>query len=78
MVELADLFHATPARLKFLRTDRAETLAIADVVRRLAMAAPGVAFTLRDVTDPDARARSCGSTPRRGIFSAGCTGGSRR
>ncbi|MBT8455326.1 MAG: DNA mismatch repair endonuclease MutL, partial [Alphaproteobacteria bacterium] len=35
-VELADLFYATPARLKFLRSDRAEAQAIADIVRRLA------------------------------------------
>ncbi|MXU64546.1 DNA mismatch repair endonuclease MutL [Oceanomicrobium pacificus] len=48
VVELRDLFHATPARLKFLRTDRAEAQAIGDVVRRLAMAEPGVGFTLRD------------------------------
>ncbi|MDO5647146.1 DNA mismatch repair endonuclease MutL [Paracoccus sp. (in: a-proteobacteria)] len=46
VVELRDLFFATPARLKFLRTDRAETQAVADVVRRLAMAEPYVAFTL--------------------------------
>ena len=51
VVELRDLFFATPARLKFLRSDRAEGMAIGDVVRRLAMAEPGVAFTLRDVTD---------------------------
>ena len=50
VVELRDLFYATPARLKFLRTDRAETQAISDVVKRLAMAAPSVSFTLRDVT----------------------------
>ncbi|OUS04272.1 DNA mismatch repair protein MutL [Rhodobacterales bacterium 52_120_T64] len=50
MVELRDLFHATPARLKFMRTDRAESQAIGDVVKRLAMAEPHVGFTLRDVT----------------------------
>ncbi|SHI76627.1 DNA mismatch repair endonuclease MutL [Wenxinia saemankumensis] len=50
-VELRDLFHATPARLKFLRTDRAEAQAVADVVKRLAMAEPFVGFTLRDATD---------------------------
>jgi DNA mismatch repair protein MutL len=50
VVELRDLFYATPARLKFLRTDRAESQAIADVVRRLAMAEPQVGFTLRDVS----------------------------
>ena len=49
-VELRDLFCAMPARLKFLRTDRAETRAIAEAVRRLAMAEPGVAFSLRDVS----------------------------
>ncbi|MDO5631175.1 MAG: DNA mismatch repair endonuclease MutL [Paracoccus sp. (in: a-proteobacteria)] len=48
VVELRDLFFATPARLKFLRSERAETQAIADVVRRLAMAEPHVAFTLTD------------------------------
>ena len=53
-VELEGLFSATPARLKFLRTDRAEAQAISDVFRRLAMAAPGVAFTLTDASDPDA------------------------
>ena len=50
VVELRDLFHATPARLKFLRSDRAETQAIRDVVQRLAMAEPFVGFTLRDVS----------------------------
>lgn len=50
VVELRDLFFATPARLKFLRSDRAEAQAIADVIRRLAMAEPGVSFTLTDAT----------------------------
>ncbi|MEZ5721397.1 MAG: DNA mismatch repair endonuclease MutL [Paracoccaceae bacterium] len=50
VVELRDLFYATPARLKFLRSDRAEAQAIADAVKRLAMAEPHVAFTLRDVS----------------------------
>ncbi len=50
IVELRDLFYATPARLKFLRTDRAEAQAIADVVRRLAMAEPSVGFSLTDVS----------------------------
>ncbi|MTH59089.1 DNA mismatch repair endonuclease MutL [Paracoccus litorisediminis] len=48
VVELRDLFFATPARLKFLRTDRAETQAVAEVIRRLAMAEPYVGFTLTD------------------------------
>ena len=50
VAELRDLFYATPARLKFLRTDRAEAQAIADVIKRLSMAEPSVAFTLRDVS----------------------------
>jgi DNA mismatch repair protein MutL len=50
MVELRDLFHATPARLKFLRSDRAEAQAIGDVLRRLAMAEPHISFTLRDIS----------------------------
>lgn len=50
VVTLRDLFYATPARLKFLRSDRAETMAISDTIKRLAMAEPSVGFTLRDVT----------------------------
>ncbi len=56
VVELGDLFFATPARLKFLRSDRAEAMAIADVVRRLAMAVPGTGFTLTDFTGGHERA----------------------
>lgn len=55
VVELCDLFYATPARLKFLRTDRAETQAITDVVKRLAMAEPFITVILRDTTGGDAR-----------------------
>jgi DNA mismatch repair protein MutL len=54
VIELRDLFYATPARLKFLRTDRAEAQAIAEVVRRLAMAEPSVGFTLTEVTEGEA------------------------
>ena len=50
VVELRDLFYATPARLKFMRSDRAEAQAIGDMIKRLAMAEPFVSFTLRDVT----------------------------
>ena len=50
VVELRDMFYATPARLKFLRTDRAEGQAIGDVIKRLAMAEPFVTFILRDTS----------------------------
>ncbi len=50
-VELRDLFYATPARLKFLRSDKAEAQAVSEAIKRLAMAAPATAFTLSDVSD---------------------------
>ncbi len=43
--EVRDLFFATPARLKFLKTDRSETAEALDVVRRLALANPGIGFS---------------------------------
>lgn len=45
-VEVRDLFYSTPARLKFLKTDRSEYNAVRDVLLRLAMAFPSVAFKL--------------------------------
>ncbi|RTL48376.1 MAG: DNA mismatch repair endonuclease MutL [Bradyrhizobiaceae bacterium] len=45
-IEVSDLFYATPARLKFLKTDRTEAEAVREVVRRLAMARPDIAFSL--------------------------------
>ena len=47
-VEVRDLFYATPARLKFLKSTRAELDAAIDAVERLAMAHPGIGFTLTD------------------------------
>ncbi|MEH6390146.1 MAG: DNA mismatch repair endonuclease MutL [Sulfitobacter sp.] len=61
VVTLRNLFFATPARLKFLRTDRAEAQAIADIIKRLAMAEPFVRFILRDVS---------GDGPGREVFRA--------
>lgn len=46
LVEVRDLFFATPARLKFMKGERAEASAITDVVRRIAVAFPAVRFTL--------------------------------
>src|SRR5262249_40520012 len=45
-IEMRDLFYATPARLKFLKSARAEREAAIDVVERLAIAYPGIAFTV--------------------------------
>ncbi len=44
---MTDLFAATPARLKFLKSDRAETAAVGEILRRLAVAQPGIRFALR-------------------------------
>jgi DNA mismatch repair protein MutL len=44
--EVRELFYATPARLKFLKSSRSEDLAIIDIVKRCGMARPGIAFTL--------------------------------
>ncbi len=45
-IKISDLFFAVPARLKFLKTDRAENMAISDTLKRLAMARPDVGFSL--------------------------------
>ncbi len=47
-IEVHDLFHATPARLKFLKNERVEFGHALDVVKRLAMAHPDIAFSLSD------------------------------
>lgn len=46
IVEVRDLFFATPARLKFLKTEKAEAAAITEVVKRMAIAFPQVRFVL--------------------------------
>jgi DNA mismatch repair protein MutL len=46
VVEVSDLFFATPARLKFLKSDQAEANAITDMFKRIAMAFPKVRFSL--------------------------------
>ncbi|MBL4929623.1 DNA mismatch repair endonuclease MutL [Fuscibacter oryzae] len=68
VIELRDLFFATPARLKFLRTDRAEAGAIAEVVRRLAMAEPMVGFTLSEIAEGEAPRQIFRADPQSGDF----------
>ncbi len=45
-IEVRDLFYSTPARLKFQKTERAEYMAVKDIITRLAMAYPNIAFKL--------------------------------
>ena len=54
-VEIRDLFYATPARLKFLKTDRTETGRAIEVIRRIAMVNPNISFTLNDGTRTNIR-----------------------
>ncbi len=54
IVEVRELFANVPARRKFLKSERAEAAAITDVVRRLAMANPGVQFLLEGADRPAA------------------------
>jgi len=46
VVEVSDLFYATPARLKFLKSNQAETNAITDVFKRIALAFPEIHFSI--------------------------------
>src|SRR6185312_7564412 len=69
-VEVRDLFFATPARLKFLKTPRSERDQAVDTVKRLAMAYPGIAFTV--IGDDDrVLLRLAAETPAIGTISGG-------
>lgn len=46
LIEVADLFSATPGRLKFLKSERAESGAISDMLKRIAMSRPDIGFNL--------------------------------
>ena len=59
-VEVRDLFAATPARLKFLKGDRAELVAAADALRRLAMANPAVHVSLEGTSTAGFDLLACG------------------
>jgi len=58
-VEVRDLFYATPARLKFMKSERAENAAIADMVKRLALARPDIAFSLSSEERTVLRLEAC-------------------
>ncbi len=58
-VEVRDLFYATPARLKFMKSERAEAAAISDVVKRLALAEPEIAFSLGSPERTSLRLEAC-------------------
>ncbi|NTS30444.1 DNA mismatch repair endonuclease MutL [Phyllobacterium sp. BT25] len=64
IAEVRDLFFATPARLKFMKTDRAEASAISDVVKRIAIAFPHIRFSLAgsDRTPIELAATGAGSS----------------
>ncbi|MBX3576405.1 MAG: DNA mismatch repair endonuclease MutL [Rhizobiaceae bacterium] len=63
MVEVRELFFATPARLKFMKGERAEATAISDVVRRIAIAFPRVRFTLAGSDRSTLELAACGDGP---------------
>jgi DNA mismatch repair protein MutL len=59
MVEVRDLFYATPARLKFMKTERVEAAAVSDMVKRLALARPEIAFSLANDERTAFRLEAC-------------------
>ncbi|MBZ9654126.1 DNA mismatch repair endonuclease MutL [Phyllobacterium lublinensis] len=63
IAEVRDLFFSTPARLKFMKTDRAEASAISDVVKRIAVAFPHIRFSIAgsDRTPLELNATGAGS-----------------
>ena len=61
IVEVRDLFFATPARLKFLKTERAEAGAITEVVKRMAIAFPAIRFVLSGPDRSTLEFAACGT-----------------
>jgi len=72
VVEVRDLFYATPARLKFLKSDQAEAAAISDSVKRLAIAFPHIRFTL---SGPDRLITDLPAAPLLAAAAGGAAGG---
>ena len=62
-VEVRDLFSATPARLKFMKSERAETMAVSDIIRRLAMAHPAIGFSMTGGDRKAVQFARCDATP---------------
>jgi len=62
-VEVRDLFFATPARLKFMKGERAESSATGDVIKRIAIAFPAVRFTLAGPDRSTLELPATGDTP---------------
>jgi DNA mismatch repair protein MutL len=58
-VEVRDLFYATPARLKFMKSQRVENAAIVEMVKRLGLARPDIAFALTSEDRCALRLESC-------------------
>ena len=58
-VDVRDLFYATPARLKFMKSERVENAAIVEMVKRLALARPDIAFALTSEDRSVFRLESC-------------------
>jgi DNA mismatch repair protein MutL len=61
-VEVRELFSATPARLKFLKSERAENMAVSETVKRLAMAHPDVGFSVTTGERAGLRLPQCAAT----------------
>ncbi len=61
-VEVRELFSATPARLKFLKSERAENMAVSEMVKRLAMAHPDVGFSVTTGERTGMRLPQCEAT----------------
>ena len=63
-VEVRELFSATPARLKFMKSEIAENRAVSDIVKRLAMAHPAVGVSLTTGERTGLRLPACPDTPQ--------------
>ena len=53
LIEIKNLFQSIPARLKFLKTDRAEGISILEVVKNLSLSNPEISFKLYEIKDAE-------------------------